>query len=131
MKPQTQSPVPQRVLLVDESSDARQVLRTVLERRGVEIYEADGADHGSSLIRKHNPDLVVLDVESQTEVDCEACRAASKETQSSLVVLGVFPRHQLEEEDERRVAKPYHFAPLVRTIQKLLDDLGESSTSTQ
>jgi CheY-like chemotaxis protein len=122
---------PQRVLLVDESPDARQVLRTVLERRGLEIYEADGAGSGSNLIRQHQPHLVVMDVESQSPEDCDACRAATREAHSSLVVLGVFPRHQLGDGEESRVSKPYHFAPLVRTIERLLDDLGDSSPSPQ
>ena len=124
-----QSLATQRVLLVDESADSRQVLRTILERGGVEVHEADRAARGLKMIRQHSPDLVVLDLESQAPEDCDACREASKEIQSSLVVLGTFPRRQLVHNDEQRVAKPYHFAPLIRTIQTMLKDLGDCSPS--
>ena len=51
------------VLIVDRSEETREVLQTVLERRGVRTLAAGRAEMGLELARRHHPDLVVLDLE--------------------------------------------------------------------
>ena len=57
------------VLIVDRSDESREVLRTVLARRGVQILEASGARAGLELCRRHHPEVVVLDLDSQAAGD--------------------------------------------------------------
>ncbi|MEL7064033.1 MAG: response regulator, partial [Bacteroidota bacterium] len=57
---------PLRAILIDDESISRSTLRTYLERYcpDVEIVaEGDGVEAGLSAIRKHQPDLIFLDVE--------------------------------------------------------------------
>ena len=56
-------PSAQSVLIVDRLSETREVLRTVLERRGLRVYEATEQTEGWKLARQHHPDLIVIDVE--------------------------------------------------------------------
>jgi CheY-like chemotaxis protein len=108
------------VLIVDSSAENREVLRTVLVRRGLRIFEADAADRGLELAREHRPDVIVLDVESE-----QAAGAAledqfgdeTREQHTSLVILGKARR--CGPAASTRFAKPYHFAPLVHTIEQL------------
>jgi DNA-binding NtrC family response regulator len=113
-----------RVLIVDRSSDSRDVLRTALERRGIQIFEAAGARQGAALAQEYRPEVIVLDLESDA-ADDEQVRdqfdAASRDHHASLVVLGQARRYEQALPKERIVPKPYHYAPLVHTIEQLLE----------
>jgi CheY-like chemotaxis protein len=112
------SPSPS-VLIVDSSAENREVLRTVLARRGLRIFEANEPERGLELAREHHPDVIVLDVESQGAASIEdQFGAEASEQHSSLVILGQ-ARRAVAEPTARFVAKPYHFAPLVHTIELL------------
>lgn len=118
-------PIPpsQRVLIVDESEDTREVLRAALERRGVQTLEASGARQGIELARRHHPQVIVLDLEADAAGDerVQAQYAAeSRDHDARLVVLGRTSRYRQTLPDDRIVSKPYHYAPLVRTIERLL-----------
>ena len=110
------------VLIVDDSRESRGVLRSVLESRGMRILEADGEATALEVVRKHHPAVTVVDVDVtnnrgqvsrlQELNDCES---------TSLVVLGTTRQFGLSVPEERILSKPYHYGPLVRTIEQLLD----------
>ena len=111
------------VLIVDRSEDSRQVLRTVLERRGVRTWEAAEARRGVELARQHHPQVIVLDLEAG-DADQEEIRdqyqAESKKQDVCLLVIGRSVSYERILPKDRILAKPYHYAPLVRTIESLL-----------
>jgi DNA-binding response OmpR family regulator len=57
-----------RVLVVDDDDDIRALVRTLLERAGVVVYEAPDGRDGMREFHAHRPDLVILDV-SMPELD--------------------------------------------------------------
>jgi DNA-binding response OmpR family regulator len=119
------------VLIVDESAESREVLRTVLEHRGLRILEASQAREGLELARQHQPDLIVLDLEldsSPPEFPSEL--AAQSPHPTPLVLLGSARRRAGPHVGEF-VAKPYHYAPLVRRIEQLLESSQSSVVSRQ
>jgi len=109
------------VLIVDSSADNREVLRTVLARRGLQIFEADAAEVGLELARVHHPDVIVLDLETE-QLDAETIRQRYSQQatgqSSRLIVLGKVRRGPTFT-GGHVVSKPYHFAPLVHTIEQL------------
>jgi CheY-like chemotaxis protein len=112
---------PASVLIVDRSADNREVLRTVLQRQGLRIFEAPEAEQGLALARTHQPDVIVLDEECQTAASGQFTAeldAAPGEHSPRLIILGRIPAGS-GSSPIRQVAKPYHFAPLVLTIQQL------------
>jgi DNA-binding NtrC family response regulator len=117
------NPSSARVLIVDESQDSRDVIRTMLERRGVRILEAPEATSGLAILRQQHPEVVVLDLESCTADPSAWPTAFGAEVESNnaaLVVLG-----NLRAEDavgSYVVHKPYHYGPLIRKIEQLVDD---------
>jgi threonine synthase len=52
-----------RVVVIEDDGDARRLLRRVLQARGeYQIHEAAGGREGIELVRRHRPDLVLLDL---------------------------------------------------------------------
>jgi CheY-like chemotaxis protein len=123
---------PSSVLVVDPMEETREVLRTILERRGVRIFATRRADEGLRLARQHHPDVIVLDTEARAtdpasasaELDLEARRH-----DTPLVLLGGDPRDGDPRDGDPRdgdrpanhcMAKPYHYGRLIRKIEELL-----------
>jgi DNA-binding NtrC family response regulator len=104
------------VLIVDRSQETREVLQTVLERRGVRTLAAGRAEMGLALAREHRPDLVVLDLET------EGVPAGQFSDQPRLILLGSMCRRAARPRSGQFVAKPYHYGPLIRKIEELLYD---------
>jgi len=117
------------VLIVDRSDECREVLRTVLQRRGLTILEAREAREGLELVRRFHPLVVVVDVESSgDDAGRRELFAQSETSHSAVVTLGKLPRlAALAPPPDRNVAKPYHYGPLVRTIEQLVERASAGS----
>ncbi len=110
------------VLIVDASDETRVVLQTALERRGVRTMAASQAKQGLALAQRHHPDLIVLDLEidpSGPEEVAAPFAEQSRTDHACLVLLGSVRRRQPLARGEY-VAKPYHYAPLIRRIEEIL-----------
>ena len=117
----TCSPPSRSVLIVDGSSDSREVLRAVLELRGWHIIEADGTVAGLEMADALHPDVILLDTDTQAADDAAVQASfddASRRNNASLVVIGQ-ARFNGVDSRHRIVPKPYHYAPLIRTIDEL------------
>lgn len=113
-------PIPS-VLIIDSSDDNREVLRTMLARRGMRTIEADRAPQGLELARIHRPDVIVLDLEEDqygSEHISEHFTDEACDDRSQLIVVGRFPREK-SSRGSRMVSKPYHYGRLVHTIEQL------------
>ena len=110
------------VLIVDESEDTREVLRAALERRGVATWEAAEARRGMELARQHHPQVIVLDVETipAEDEDIRQELAAARRPDTAVLVLGRARDFAQALPQDRIVPKPYHYAPLIRTIESML-----------
>ncbi len=117
------------VLIVDRSDESRDVLRTVLEPRGVNILEAEQGAEGLTLLREQHPWVVVLDLEIDESNPAklrDAFEDESRRNDTSLVMLGrvdgAIRSGEADHGPEGRhvIAKPYHYGPLIRTIEQLL-----------
>jgi CheY-like chemotaxis protein len=116
------------VLVVDRSAETREVLRTALARRGAEVIEATRADEALALARKHQPSVIVLDLEL-AEAASEDVRTAlgdPNSTAAPVVLLGTARRIKKDFPSGQFVAKPYDYGPLVRKIERLLDEAARS-----
>lgn len=116
-------PSPDCVLIVDQSEDSREVLETALRRRGLRTLTTDSAEQGLQLARTHRPQVIVLDAEAQ-QADAslrDRYAAQARGNNLSLVILGTARSHILPDPQNRFISKPYHYAPLIRTIEQLLE----------
>jgi two-component system, LuxR family, sensor kinase FixL len=119
------------VLIVDQSEETREVLQTALERRGVRTLATGRAEKGIELARRHQPDLVVLDLEMDDMPADGFSVAGSEQTNAQeyeprLILLGSLRRQGNRLPGGEFVAKPYHYGLLIRRIEELLDNKRES-----
>jgi hypothetical protein len=124
------------VLIVDRSEETQEVLQTALERHGVRTLAARHPASGLQMARQYQPDLIVLDLEMDGAADClpkagDSFLASDDPTRPSdapdgkayqprLVLLGKIRGWQDAIPNGEFVAKPYHYAPLIRKIEELL-----------
>ena len=113
-----------RVLIVDPSRESREVLRMLLELRGARTIEATHPEEAAELAGHLRPDLIVLDAESDQsdsgEATSELCRVAGR-SDTPIVFLGKIRQLRAPLPANQIVAKPYHYGPLIRKIDGLLD----------
>jgi DNA-binding response OmpR family regulator len=120
----TTGPTAAKVLIVDQSDECREVLSTVLRQRGFQTIEAAEARQGLEMLHLHRPQLVVLDLDTESAREVGVRSQYSKRTEeqnAQLLVLGraLYPGESRA--GNQVIAKPYHFAPLIRTIEELLN----------
>jgi DNA-binding response OmpR family regulator len=115
-----------RVLIVDESADSRDVLRTLLERHGATTIEAHRPEQALELADQFRPHLIVMDAESDHSPSGMAtndlCTAAHL-MDTPVVILGILRQDRAggrPSATSQFVAKPYHYGPLIRKIEALL-----------
>jgi CheY-like chemotaxis protein len=119
------------VVIVDQSEETREVLQTALARRGVRTLATGRAAEGMELVRRHQPDLVVLDLEVEDMPaegfgDCGAAETPSLRGGPRYVLLGSLRRQGSLAPGGEFVAKPYHYGLLMRRIEELLGNARES-----
>lgn len=114
-----------RVLIVDNSLDSLEVLETALRSRGVETLATREPAEGLSLARNYHPDVILLDLESidgrldddiRKNYDETACRE-----NAPLILVGRASGDPSARGTSHVISKPYHYAPLIRKIQELLE----------
>lgn len=113
-----------QVLIVDRSAETREVLRTILQRDGVNIAEAESQIEGLQLVKRLHPQVLVIDTDTVDLSDTDVCHEFDDETRAentSVVVLGRIQTSDNVLPTSEVVAKPYHYAPLIRKIETLLE----------
>jgi DNA-binding response OmpR family regulator len=112
------------VLIVDRSEENREVLRTVLERQGVRILTASRPKEGAFLARHHQPDVIILDTEYENadlNAFCGEDGEHGEDEKPSMILLGKIRRSPSSMPKGEFFAKPYHYGPLIRRIEEILD----------
>lgn len=115
------------ILVLDHSPESREVFRAALDRPGTTVLAASRADEALALTRSHAPDLIVLDIEldrSQKDEGTAALREigeTARARHTPLVVLATARRQAERLTSGEFVAKPYHYGPLIRRIEELLE----------
>jgi DNA-binding response OmpR family regulator len=110
-------------LIVDESAESREVLRTLLELHGATTFEASRAELAVELTDRVHPHLIVMDAESDrssTGLAITNLREAASRTDTPIVILGSVRRSHELDSTSQFMAKPYHYGPLIRKIESLL-----------
>ncbi len=113
-----------QVLIVDQSEESRDVLQMALSRRGVNAYAADTPEGGLAFARSRQPDLVVLDLDiddTAAEAMSEPLGCQGDREPVPMVLLGGVRRNRARFPDGEFVSKPYHYGPLIRKIEELLE----------
>lgn len=112
-----------RILIVDPSADSREVLRTLLQRRGAQTCVTARIRHACQLAQREQPDVIVLDCDDRGRAVGEAVDdlgGFASRSSTPIVVLGTLQRHISPLATGHFVSKPYHYAALIRRIEEIL-----------
>ena len=123
----TASAAPQRrVLVIDDESVVRALLRRSLERRGYSVTEASGGNAGLQLLAQQQPDLIVLDM---TMPGVDGAEVVGRVRDRGLTTPILLISGNVDLALERRLEpgsfqgflrKPFSIAELMATIEGLL-----------
>ncbi len=114
------------VLVVDPAEETREVLETVLERRGISTRSAGRLLAGLALARQAPPDLMVVDLESIDDAghDWSPFGELPADHRPKLLLLGTFRRQGDSFPGGDFLRKPYEYAVLIRKIEELIGESG-------
>ncbi|MGB5249694.1 MAG: response regulator transcription factor [Gammaproteobacteria bacterium] len=122
-----------RVLLIDDDERHSELLKTFLQRYGIELDCAPEAGAGLAKLTSNPPDLLLLDVMLPGKDGFEICREVRKTSDIPIVMLtargDVIDRVSgLELGADDYIGKPFEPRELVARIQTILRRVGSSST---
>ncbi len=118
-----------RILIVEDQSDIRKLIRMTLEFEDYEIHEAADGAFGLRMASAVRPDLVLLDVMMPGEMDglqvCQAIKANPVLAGMKVVLLTARGQARDREAGQKAGAdeylvKPFSPLQLIETIERLL-----------
>jgi DNA-binding NtrC family response regulator len=123
-----------RILVVDDDSSLRRVMKMQLEEAGYEVSLASDGDQGYAVLRELQPTLVITDLRMPTSGLALLGRIASEEIQTTVIVITAFGTVETAVEAMKMgaydyVTKPLDFDALVLMVhramerQKLLEEV--------
>jgi two-component system, cell cycle response regulator DivK len=118
----------QRILVVEDTEDNRQILRDLLSSAGYEIIEAADGESGVSMAAKELPDLILMDIQLPVIDGYEATRRIKADpTTRHIPVVAVTSYALVGDEAKAReagcdgyVAKPFSPRHLLETVREFL-----------
>lgn len=120
-----------RILIVDDQTEIRHLIRLTLDGQGYELEEAPDADTARQKILAQKPDILILDVMMPGTMDgyglCEAIKASEQEKDIYVILLTA--RGQQTDLDKGRAArcdtylvKPFSPMQLNAIIRNVIED---------
>lgn len=117
-----------RVLVVEDEDDVRELLKTILTGNGFEVFTASSGEEALVKAGEVEPDLVVLDLVLPGLSGLEVCRLLkSKESTRCVKVLFVSAldrdvdlRYAFEAECDGYLVKPFTVAELLLSVDRVL-----------
>jgi two-component system KDP operon response regulator KdpE len=121
-----------RILVVDDESQIRRVMRTTLAMHGYEITEAKNGDEALCLVRSCDLDLVLLDVNMPGKSGLETCREIRVLGSSPAIIMVTVRDSATDKVDaldagaDGYVIKPFGISELLARIRAVLRRTVES-----
>jgi two-component system KDP operon response regulator KdpE len=111
-----------KILIVDDDSQARRVLRAALVARGYEVDDAWNGEEALQKVREQPPDLVLLDLNLPDLSGLEICRSIRDSSEVSVIVVSVKRAEfekvaALEAGADDYITKPFGVEELVARIR--------------
>jgi two-component system, OmpR family, response regulator len=118
-----------KILLIDDDSRIRDVIRFALAREGFAVIEAEDGAQGLSLAEKEAPDLIVLDIMMPELDGTEVCRRLRRTSQVPIIFLSSRDEEidrvlGLELGGDDYVSKPFSPRELVARVKAVLRRVG-------
>jgi len=118
-----------RVLIADDSSNTRGILRFMLQNQGFDLVEAENGEDALAKARSSSPDLIILDGMMPQKSGFDACRDLKADPKTSKIpvilltaIAQVEPGRDWTHEApaDKFMAKPFQMKDLLGAIESLL-----------
>ena len=118
-----------KVLIADDSTNTRGILRFMLQNQGFELVEAENGEEALAKADATAPDLIVLDGMMPKLTGFDACRYLKENPKTKsipVILLTAVPQTdptrdwKKEAPADRFMAKPFQMKDLLATIESLL-----------
>ena len=122
-----------KILLVDDEEDIREVVGITIESQGHDVITAADGQEAIKMVKKHEPDLIVLDLMmpkmNGLEV-VEILKNTDAYNHIPIVMLTAASQFAKQKDEEYRkkvgvedyISKPFEPLDLVRRIEKILKE---------
>jgi two-component system KDP operon response regulator KdpE len=114
-----------RILVVDDDSQIRRVMRTTLEAQGYEVNEAASAERALEFLRLDKFDLILLDINLPGKTGIEGCKEIRTRTSVPVIMLTVRDAaadkiEALDAGAQDYVTKPFSMGELLARVRSVL-----------
>ncbi len=118
----------QRILVVDDSEDMRDLLQRLLERAGYRVVVAQDGQASLTQAKRHHPDLILMDLSLPDMDGWEAVRHLRKMREFGTIPILAVTAHVSPFEEDRAMAagctahlgKPFDTRVLLQEVARLL-----------
>ncbi len=118
----------QRILVVDDSEDMRDLLQRLLERAGYRVVVAQDGQASLTQAKRHHPDLILMDLSLPDMDGWEAVRHLRKRREFGTIPILAVTAHVSPFEEDRAMAagctahlgKPFDTRVLLQEVARLL-----------
>jgi two-component system cell cycle response regulator DivK len=118
----------QRILVVEDQEDNRQILRDLLTKNGFEIVEAENGEQALLAVAKQRPDLILMDIQLPLLDGYEATRRIKANPELRSIPIIVVTSYALSGDEAKAreagcdayVTKPYSPRQLLAKIREYL-----------
>lgn len=119
-----------KVLLIDDNQDIRDLMRMMLEKSGLTVFDADDGAKGLAKAREIKPDLIVLDVMMPILSGFQVLEQIREEKSAQLrevPILMITAKSQSEDVDRALslgatgyIVKPFRQVKFIEKVNSLL-----------
>jgi signal transduction histidine kinase/CheY-like chemotaxis protein len=125
---------PRRTLIVEDSADARQMLREALEMRGHEVFDVGEGVFGIELAVAHRPDVAIVDIGLPDISGYEVARRLREQLGAGIALVALTGYGQTEDRQRAHAAgfdvhlvKPVTLDHLEDAIARVIAEAGRSA----
>jgi DNA-binding response OmpR family regulator len=116
-----------KLLIADDESGIRSLVRMTLERDAYEIFEAADGEQALALAREHHPEVVLLDVMMPKLSGFEVCRALKDDPTTAEATVVMLTAKAQDSDRQQGIAagaddyftKPFSPLALLRKIDQV------------
>jgi len=115
-----------KILVVDDERDIRDVLSSFLEEKGYEVILASNGEEALELVERVNPQVILLDVNMPGIDGIETCRRLKAEEKSRsipIIMITAFQDREIEaylEGADDFVVKPFNMVEISFRVESML-----------
>lgn len=123
------------VLIVDDETRIRQLVRTNLEQRGFVVDEAPDGSSAITAIRQLEPDLILLDIKMPDMSGLEVCRWVRQyDPNTPIIVLSAGSEEEQKVEAlnigaDDYITKPFGYDELVARVNAVMRRAGDNGNA--